>query len=193
MTLANKITIARILMVPVFVIELLNYTGGGGEVHRWVALGVFLLAAIGDGVDGFVARRFQQKTELGALLDPLADKLLLVLGLVILTLDNRARLDQIPLWLTATVLARDVCLVLLMVLVGAMSNAARVRPHWTGKVATVLQMSCVVWALLKWDPTWLFWLAVTATVFTALSGLIYLPAGLAMMRAKAPAGGPPRI
>lgn len=189
MTLANKITIARILLVPVFVIELLNYTGGGGEVHRWIALGVFLLAAIGDGVDGFVARRFHQKTELGALLDPLADKLLLVLGLIILTLDNQSRLDRIPLWLTATVLARDVCLVLLMVLVGAMGNAARVRPHWTGKVATVLQMSCVVWALLKWDTEWLFWLAVAATAFTALSGLIYLPAGLAMVRAKAPAGG----
>lgn len=193
MTLANKITIARILLVPVFVIELLNYTGGGGEVHRWIALGVFLLAAIGDGVDGFVARRFHQKTELGALLDPLADKLLLVLGLIILTLDNQSRLDRIPLWLTATVLARDVCLVLLMVLVGAMGNAARVRPHWTGKVATVLQMSCVVWALLKWDTEWLFWLAVAATAFTALSGLIYLPAGLAMVRAKPPAGGPPRM
>ncbi|MCZ7636408.1 MAG: hypothetical protein M5U12_10525 [Verrucomicrobia bacterium] len=81
---------------------------------------------------------------------------------------------------------------LLMVLVGAMSNAAQVRPHWTGKVATVLQMSCVVWALLKWDTHWLFWLAVAATGFTALSGLIYLPAGLAMVRAKAHAGGLPR-
>lgn len=183
MTLANKITIARILLVPVFVIELLNYTSGGQEVHRWVALGVFLLAAVGDGVDGFVARRFNQKTELGALLDPLADKLLLVLGLVILTLDNRPRLDQIPLWLTATVLARDVCLVLLVVLVNSFSGQARVRPHLTGKVATVLQMSCVVWALLKWDTDWLFWLAVAATAFTLLSGLIYLPAGLAMIRA----------
>ena len=91
MTTANKITIARILLVPVFVVELLNYTGSGREIHRWIALAVFLIAAIGDGVDGFVARRFNQKTEMGALLDPLADKLLLVLGLVILTLDNAPR------------------------------------------------------------------------------------------------------
>lgn len=184
MTTANKITIGRILLVPVFVIELLNYTGSGWETHRWVALGVFLIAAIGDGVDGFVARRFNQKTEMGALLDPLADKLLLVLGLVILTLDNTPRLDRIPLWLTATVLARDVMLLLFLVLVNYMVGQGTVRPHATGKVATVLQMTCVVWALLKWDAGWLYWLAAAATGFTALSGIIYLRDGLAMVRAK---------
>lgn len=186
MTTANKITIARILLVPVFVIELLNYTGGGRELHRWVALGVFLLAAIGDGVDGFVARRFNQKTEMGALLDPLADKLLLVLGLVILTLDNTPRLDRIPLWLTATVLARDVMLLLFLVLVNYMVGRGSVHPHATGKIATVLQMACVVWALLKWEAVPLHWLAVGATAFTALSGLIYLRDGILMIRAKPP-------
>jgi CDP-diacylglycerol--glycerol-3-phosphate 3-phosphatidyltransferase len=184
MTTANKITIARILLVPVFVIELLNYTRSGNELHRWVALGVFLIAAIGDGVDGFVARRFNQKTEMGALLDPLADKLLLVLGLVVLTLDNTPRLDRIPLWLTATVLARDVMLVLFLVLVNYLVGQGTVRPHFTGKIATVLQMACVVWALLKWDTTWLHWLAVAATTFTALSGLIYLREGLRRVRSK---------
>jgi CDP-diacylglycerol--glycerol-3-phosphate 3-phosphatidyltransferase len=184
MTTANKITIARILLVPVFVVELLNYTGSGREIHRWIALAVFLIAAIGDGVDGFVARRFNQKTEMGALLDPLADKLLLVLGLVILTLDNAPRLDRIPLWLTATVLARDVMLLLFLVLVNYMVGRGTVHPHATGKIATVLQMVCVVWALLKWDATWLHWLAVGATSFTALSGLIYLRDGTRMIRAR---------
>ena len=188
MTTANKITIARILLVPVFVIELLNYTRSGNELHRWVALGLFLIAAIGDGVDGFVARRFNQRTEMGAVLDPLADKLLLVLGLVILTLDNTPRLDRVPLWLTATVLARDVMLVLLLVLVNYMVGHATVRPHATGKVATVLQMTCVVWALLKWDPRWLQWLAIAATGFTALSGLIYFRDWLTMVRAGRSAG-----
>jgi CDP-diacylglycerol--glycerol-3-phosphate 3-phosphatidyltransferase len=191
MTTANKITIARILLVPVFVIELLSYTGSGRELHRWIALGVFLLAAIGDGVDGFVARRFNQKTEMGALLDPLADKLLLVLGLVILTLDNTPRLDRIPLWLTATVLARDVMLLLFLVLVNYLVGQGTVHPHFTGKIATVLQMGCVVWALLKWDPDRLHWLAVGATAFTAVSGLIYLRDGILMISAKPPSPANP--
>ena len=191
MTTANKITIARILLVPVFVIELLSYTGSGRELHRWIALGVFLLAAVGDGVDGFVARRFNQKTEMGALLDPLADKLLLVLGLVILTLDNTPRLDRIPLWLTATVLARDVMLLLFLVLVNYLVGQGTVHPHFTGKIATVLQMGCVVWALLKWDPDRLHWLAVGATAFTAVSGLIYLRDGILMISAKPPSPANP--
>jgi CDP-diacylglycerol--glycerol-3-phosphate 3-phosphatidyltransferase len=184
MTTANKITIGRILLVPVFVIELLAYLRGGDEVHRWVALGIFLAAAIGDGVDGFVARRFNQKTEMGALLDPLADKLLLVFGLVILTLDTGPHLDRIPLWLTATVVARDVMLLLLLVLVNYLVGHGTVRPHLTGKLATVLQMSCMVWALLKWPVEWLFWLSTAATAFTALSGLIYLGDGVSMIRGR---------
>jgi CDP-diacylglycerol--glycerol-3-phosphate 3-phosphatidyltransferase len=184
MTTANKITIARILLVPVFVVELLNYVGTGQELHRWIALGAFLLAAVGDAVDGFVARRFNQKTDMGAVLDPVADKLLLVLGLIILTLNNGPRLDRIPLWLTGTVLARDVLLLLLVVLVHYIVGHVTVRPHLTGKIATVLQMTCVVWALLKGAQDWLFWFAVGGTVFTGLSGLIYLRDGIQMIRSK---------
>jgi len=184
MTTANKITIARILMVPLFVVELLHYIGTGVELHRWLAIVIFTVTAVGDGVDGYVARRFQQRTEMGALLDPLADKLLLVLGLVVLSLDHGPRLDRIPLWLTGTVLGRDVMLLLLLVLVNYLVGKGTVRPHFTGKVATVLQMICVVWAMLRWNTDWLFFLAVGATAFTAVSGLIYFRDGIRMMRAK---------
>lgn len=186
MTTANKITITRILLVPVFVVALLHYLDSGREWSRWIALAVFLLAAIGDGVDGFVARRFNQKTEMGAVLDPVADKLLLVLGLVILTLNTSPRLDRIPLWLAGTVLGRDVMLLLLGVLVYYLVGHATVRPHLTGKLATVLQMACVVWALLKGPTAWLFWLAAAATAFTALSGLIYLGDAVGMIRRRPP-------
>lgn len=182
MTTANKITIARILLVPVFVVELLNFTAGGQKWHRLIALAVFLIAAIGDGVDGYVARRYNQRTDMGALLDPLADKLLLVLGLVILSLDNRPWLASIPLWLTATVLARDVMLLLLLVLVNYLVGHGTVRPRWTGKVATVLQMVCVVWVLASFPTIWLLPLAIGATGFTALSGVSYLLDGLAMLK-----------
>ncbi len=187
MTTANKITIARILLVPVFVVALLQYLGGGREAWRWVALGVFALAALGDGLDGYVARRYHQKTDMGAVLDPVADKLLLVLGLVILTLNNSPRLDRIPLWLAGTVLGRDVMLLLLSVLVYFLVGHVSVRPHLSGKTATVLQMACVIWALLKGPTAWLFWLAAAATALTALSGLIYLRDGVRLIRRRPPA------
>ncbi len=186
MTLANKITIARILLVPVFVLALLRYLGGGGEGWRWAALGVFALAALGDGLDGFVARRFNQKTDMGAVLDPVADKLLLVLGLVILTLNTSPRLDRIPLWLAGTVLGRDVTLLVLGVLVYFLTGHVTVRPHFIGKTATVLQMACVIWALLKGPTQWLFWLAAAAAVLTAFSGLIYLRDGFRLIRRRPP-------
>lgn len=191
MTLANQITIARILLVPVFVLALLRYLGGGGEGWRWTALGVFALAAVGDGLDGFVARRFNQKTDMGAVLDPVADKLLLVLGLVILTLNTSPRLDRIPLWLAGTVLGRDVMLLVLGVLVYFLTGHVTVRPHFIGKTATVLQMACVIWALLKGPTRWLFWLAAAAAALTALSGLIYLRDGFRLIRRR-PAGQPDR-
>lgn len=186
MTLANKITIARILLVPVFAVALLNYLARGGEQWRWAALTVFLLAAFGDGLDGFVARRFNQKTDMGAVLDPVADKLLLVLGLVILSLNTSPRLDRIPLWLAGTVLGRDVLLLLLSVLVYYLAGPVTVRPHLMGKAATVLQMACVIWVMLKGPAAGLFWLAFGATGLTAGSGLIYLRDGVRLIRRRPP-------
>jgi CDP-diacylglycerol--glycerol-3-phosphate 3-phosphatidyltransferase len=184
MTTANKITIGRIVLVPCFIVALLAYTENGEDLYRWLAIGFFTVAAVGDGVDGWVARHFNQRTEMGALLDPLADKLLLVLGLVILSLDNGPQLDRIPLWLTATVLCRDVMLLVLLVLVNYLVGKGTVRPHIIGKAATVFQMACVLWALLKWDPHWLFILAAAAAAGTGISGLLYLRDGIAMMRRR---------
>jgi len=185
MTTANKITIVRILLVPFFAYELVRFLQTGAAIHRWLALGLFLLAAIGDGVDGFIARRFHQKTELGAILDPLADKLLLVLGLLILSLHNQGGIPVIPLWLTITVLARDIMLVLLLILVACLVGRGSVRPHLTGKTATVLQMTCIVWVLVGLSGRWLPYLAAAATFFTAISGIIYLRAGIAILRGNA--------
>src|SRR5512136_2006345 len=99
MTTANKITILRILLIPFFVVEVLYYTKEGYELHRLLAILSFAVAAICDGVDGYVARRYNQPSELGAILDPLADKLLLVSGVVLLSFDHRPHLGKVPLWL----------------------------------------------------------------------------------------------
>ena len=97
MTTANKITILRILLIPFFVVELIYYVETGNELHRLVAMLSFAVAAILDGVDGYIARHYNQKSELGAILDPLADKLLLVSGIVALSFNHAPFLGQIPL------------------------------------------------------------------------------------------------
>ena len=174
MTTANKITILRILLVPFFVVQLVYYESSGDEWHRFFGLLAFTIAAIGDGVDGYLARRYNQQTELGAILDPIADKLLLVSALVLLAYGGGAHLPDIPGWLLATVVSRDALLLLGTVVVHYLGGRLPVRPRWSGKVATVLQMTVVFWAFLKWDETWLWCWALAAAVCTAISGLFYL-------------------
>src|SRR5882762_4895396 len=162
MTTANKITILRILLVPFFIVEVLSYVERGQEWHRYLAIGAFLTAAICDGVDGYIARRYNQRSELGAILDPLADKLLLVSGIVVLSLEHQ-RLETIPLWLTGTIIGRDILVLAGMLVIQMTVGKVKVRPRMVGKVATVLQMVIILWILLKWDTNWLrVWLLAAA-------------------------------
>ena len=177
MTLANKITILRILLIPLFIFELLGYRSTGEEWQRWLALSAFGLAAVLDGVDGFVARRFHQQSELGAVLDPTADKLLLVSSVILLSLTH-THLEPLPLWFGVTILSRDVLQSLGALAVYYAVGRVRVRPRWTGKVATVLQMAVVLWAMLKLPAAWQYWIAAAAAVGTAISGLQYLFDGM---------------
>ena len=117
MTTANKITIARILLVPLFVVQVLYYTQSGNEIYRLAALLCFAVASISDGIDGYLARHYHQHSELGRVLDPLADKLLLVAGVLLLSMKNEPYLQRIPMWLTATIVSRDVLLILGMVVI----------------------------------------------------------------------------
>jgi cardiolipin synthase len=187
MTTANKITILRILLVPFFVVELVYYMRSGIEWERWAALGAFGLAAISDGVDGYVARHFNQRSELGAILDPLADKLLLVSAVVALSFNRSPHLGQIPLWLTGTILGRDVLMVLGVLVVRYVVGKVAVRPRWMGKIATVFQMTVVLWVLLKWDAgrgeRWIDGWTLGAGICTALSGVLYLWDGMRQLSA----------
>ena len=177
MTTANKITILRILLIPFFVVEILYYVETGNELHRLVALLAFAVAAILDGVDGYVARRYKQWSELGRVLDPLADKLLLVSGIVVLSFDHAPRLGQIPLWLTGTIIGRDLLLGIGAVIIRLVVGKITVQPRITGKIATVLQMALVLWILLKWSELhaeWLKTISLGAGLFTGASGLFYV-------------------
>lgn len=177
-TTANKITILRILLVPFFISQVLYYVETGNETYRLLAILAFAVASISDGIDGYIARHYNQRSELGSVLDPLADKLLLVSGIVLLSLRNEPHLPPIPKWLTVTILSRDVILLIGLGLIHHFCGRATVRPILLGKVTTVLQMSCVIWALLKWPEVPLFYLAVVAAVCTGISGLIYSYDGL---------------
>ena len=174
MTTANKITILRILLIPFFVVETLYYTKEGYELHRLLAILSFALASICDGVDGYVARRFNQRSELGAILDPLADKLLLVSGIVVLSFDHSPYLESVPLWLTGTIIGRDILILIGMVVIQLMVGKVKVRPRIVGKVATVLQMVVVVWIMLKWPENWLRLLTLATALCTGISGLLYV-------------------
>lgn len=182
MTTANKVTILRMLLIPFFVVEVLYYVKNGNELHRLLAIVSFAVAAICDGVDGYIARRYNQRSELGAILDPLADKLLLVSGIVLLSFDH-ARLPTIPLWLTGTILGRDILLLVGLVVIQFTVGKVAVRPRALGKVATVIQMAVVLWVLLLWDARWLGWLAVSAAICTGISGLLYLYDGVRQLSA----------
>lgn len=174
MTTANKITILRILLIPFFVVEVLYYVKNGNEVHRLLAILSFAVAAICDGVDGYIARRYNQRSELGAILDPLADKLLLVSGIVVLSFDHRPRLETVPLWLTGTIIGRDILILAGMVVIQMTVGKVKVRPRISGKISTVLQMVIVLWILLQWGDKWLkIWVA-AAAVFTGISTILYI-------------------
>lgn len=174
MTTANKITILRILLIPFFVVETLYYTKEGVEMHRVLAVLSFAVAAICDGVDGYIARRFNQRSELGAILDPLADKLLLVSGIVVLSFDHSPYLASVPLWLTGTIIGRDILILIGMLVIQLMVGKVKVRPRIVGKVATVLQMVVVLWIMLKWPDKWLRVLTLVTAVCTGVSGLLYV-------------------
>lgn len=192
MTTANKITILRILLIPFFVVEVLYYFKSGNEAHRLAAILSFAIAAICDGVDGYIARRYNQRSELGAILDPLADKLLLVSGIVVLSFEhplNHQYLVTLPMWLAGTIIGRDVVILAGMFVIQMTVGQVKVRPRIIGKVATVLQMVVVLWALLKWDSQWLRIWVFGAAICTGISGLLYVWDGSRQLSAH-PASSP---
>ena len=173
MTIANQITILRILIVPAFIVVVLYYVHGGNESLRFGALGLFGLAALSDAVDGFIARKYNQISELGTVLDPLADKMLLVSGFILLSLDNDPYLSSIPIWLTALILSRDVLLILGIILIHYTFGNIKVKPRLAGKCATVLQMVIILTVLAKLPREFLNILILGAGFCTGLSGVLY--------------------
>jgi cardiolipin synthase (CMP-forming) len=156
-TVANLLTFLRMGLIPVFA-TLLAY---GREAE---ALIVFMIAGVSDGIDGFVARRFDQESELGTILDPIADKLLMITAFVMLTIPGvlePGRHLPVPFWVTAAVIGRDVLIITVAVSIMIMTGFRDFKPSWLGKASTFVQVGAVMLILI-------------AAVFPALNGF-YLP------------------
>jgi len=184
MTTANKVTIGRIILVPFFVVQMLYYFRTGDELHRYLAMASFLIATISDGIDGYLARHRGQATQLGAYLDPIADKFLMLSAFILLSIEFEKDPfgQRIPLWLTGTVIGRDLVVVFGSVLLYVVIGNVKVKPHWLSKMASVLQMVCIGWVLLRFPVTWAadatFFLALAVTACTILSGVFYVHNGI---------------
>jgi cardiolipin synthase (CMP-forming) len=137
-TVANQLTLLRMLLIPAFVLLIVYGMFG------WALL-VFLGAGLTDALDGLIARWAGQKTDLGAWLDPAADKLLLVTTFIVLTLPNIGLVNRIPLWLTVLIISRDVGIVLTVAVVNLAVGPRTFRPSALGKAATAFFIiTCVV-------------------------------------------------
>jgi cardiolipin synthase len=171
LTLANQITLLRLALVPAFVILVLYGRLG------W-ALVVFITAGITDGLDGLIARMANQRTNLGAFLDPMADKLLLVSAFVVLTLPNIGLVNRIPLWLTVLVISRDVVIVATVAVVSLALGPRTFRPSVFGKVATATYIVYTVVVMffnyLGQPSVWAVVGQWASLIVTLVSGLHYV-------------------
>ena len=201
MTTANKITIARILMIPLFVMMAIYY--GRGLQHgtpldwqRWTAIAIFLIAAASDGIDGYIARHYNQCSRLGVVLDPIADKGLLLAGIITLSLSDWGY--EFPIWFPVLVIARDIVIVAGALVLHDMNGTVRLLPSWIGKTATVMQMVAIAFCMLQLNlftrtfpvlggkltldfldiPVYL------AGLFTLVSGCGYVMDGIRQLHAK---------
>ncbi|KPA14333.1 CDP-diacylglycerol--glycerol-3-phosphate 3-phosphatidyltransferase [Candidatus Magnetomorum sp. HK-1] len=175
MSIPNILTVIRILLTPVFVIAIIK------NAHI-LALIIFAVAAITDALDGLIARYFNQKTELGAHLDPIADKLLLSSAYVCLAIIN-----HIPNWLTVIVISRDVIIMIGMAICYINNVHVTINPSYASKATTLCQLLTITLALLNE----FFNLTTSLTIFcwltaflTILSGLHYVFLGMKLLHAS---------
>ncbi len=170
----NILTIARILLTPLFVILLIRN-------HFGLALIIFALAGISDGLDGFIARYFNQRTVMGAYLDPIADKFLLAAAFITLAI-----LQIIPAWLTVIVISRDILIVSGIAIFSFNDIKVKIKPSVVSKFTTAVQLGTVFLVLLAFHFP-IVGVAEQAAIWvtaglTILSGLHYMLAGISILQ-----------
>ena len=178
LTTPNILTILRILLVPVFLAMML-------QQKAFPALAVFLVAGATDILDGFAARIWHQKTKIGAVLDPAADKLLLTTGFVLLTIPSLSSPHVIPLWLTLVVVGRDIVIVTGAFVLFKLISQKTFYPSLLGKISTFCQVSVVLLVLLfnafEVISVSLMWAYHVTLITTVASGIHYALVGFRLL------------
>jgi cardiolipin synthase len=173
LTVPNLLTFMRMALIPVFA-SLLFYGNS-----NW-ALAVFLIAGISDGVDGFLARRFKWESELGTIIDPIADKLLMTVAFIVLSLPGvlePVRFLPVPFWVTAAVIGRDVLIVTVAGAINIITGFRGFRPSWLGKLSTFVQVIAVTLVLIAAVTGYSFYLPTVyfmVVLLAVVSGFHYI-------------------
>ena len=185
-------------MIPAFVMMAIYYGRGVArstpeQWQRWCAIAIFVAAAASDGIDGYIARRYNQRSKLGVILDPIADKGLMLAGIITLSVSNWDY--EFPVWFPVLVIARDMIVVTGAIVLHMLNGVVHIRPSWTGKSSTAFQMAALIIIMLQWNlftlqfslfqhpftvnflelPVWI------AGIFTAVSGFGYVVGGIAQL------------
>ena len=172
LTIPNLLTFLRMALIPVFA-SLLYYGS-----YEW-ALFVFFFAGVSDGIDGFIARKFNQSSSLGTILDPIADKLLMTTAFILVTLPHVLPADNkhfpVPFWVTSAVIGRDILIIVVAMAIFIMTEFRGFKPSFWGKLSTVVQISAIGIILI-------------ATIFPQGSGY-YLPTIYTLVTALAAISG----
>lgn len=148
LTWPNRISIGRLLLIPPFVLLLIN-------IQQWpwartAAIVIFVAMALSDAVDGFLARKLEQTTRLGAILDPIADKALIIVSVVLLSLETTSVPgSRLPNWVAVAVVGKDLWVILGFTIVYLVTDRFRVHAVWAGKLATACQLILVISVLVS--------------------------------------------
>jgi CDP-diacylglycerol--glycerol-3-phosphate 3-phosphatidyltransferase len=184
LTAANRVTILRILGIPFFALCTIYYLdsvrqGVPNETLRIGALTLFAAIALTDALDGYLARSRGEITRLGKMLDPLADKALLITATLLLTRPSLPQFrPQLPVYLTAAMISRDALLLSGAAIIHQLTGAVEVRPRPVGKISTFLVMLAILWVLMAGPDRPFRWICAAATFFTVAAGLRYLADGI---------------
>jgi len=171
MSFADKLSITRIILIPIF-ISLLLYSKSFPFLKK-IAIGVFILAILSDFLDGLVARIKKEKSSIGVVLDPLADKLLLLSAFITLYFLK----FNLPLWLVLIVVSRDFLILLGIVILTFLKIEVSISPSIWGKLTTFFQMMTILVVLSNFSLfVKIFW--ILTAIFTLISGADYLRRGI---------------
>ena len=169
MNTPNKLTIARMILVPFFVVFIL--TGWGGESNRYICLAIFVAASITDWLDGYLARKNNLVTNFGKFMDPLADKLLVCSSLICMI-----ELDRLPAWIVIIIIAREFIISGFRLI--AAENGVVIAANYWGKFKTVSQMIMIILLILDFGgifetlETIFIWLSLALTVISLITYIV---------------------